>query len=296
MDKLGQLREYVQKHLCESVVINPIRGEGLSLQIPYRDSDGDPIKVAIYFNHDLVLLSDAGRISGHLFALGQHTQDTPAFKLLRNLAKAYRLKLDYDSGRVVSTVSYDRMDQAITDFIKVIITMLTAIPHVRVEPHRLKPLGQRLRTAIREQYRLANIVDLIEHDYILHGQAVDSWPVDFHWWLRRNDVVEQIYIVAVDLNVAEALSKATKVTALALDARRLNDDHLRVVVDSHGADSDSSVAIALMKNHSEQLRFKIYDFGQADEKQAFLRQSVSEIVGELGGPWREFWQKQRALT
>lgn len=297
IDKCERLKEQVRKFLADGVTVHPTRDDGCLLQIPFRDSDGDPIRVAIYKSGDSIVLNDVGVIAGHLFTLGQHTQDTPAFKLLRSLEKAYGLKLDFDNGRVTTIVTKAEMYDALIDFSKVILTMVTAIPHIRVEPHRLKPLGQRVKAKIRDQYKQANILDLVEHEYSLPGETVQKWPVDFHWWIRRDDNIEHIYVVAVDLNVIEALVKAAKVAALALDARRsLTHDKLRIVVDSHGEDSNASIATSLMKKHSEKLQYKVYDFGQQDERIFFINQSVDEITGELGEPWRDFWRKQHALT
>jgi len=296
-DQCGELKGQVQKFLVDGVTACPTRDNGCLLQMPFRDSDGDPIRIAVYHSGDSIVLNDAGAIAGNLFTLGQHTQDTPAFKLLRNLEKAYGLKLDFDNGRVTVTVTEDEMYDALMDFSKVVLTMLTAIPHVRVAPHRLKPLGQRLRVKIRDQYKQANILDLVEHDYSLSGETVESWPVDFHWWLRRNGNMEHVYVVAVDLDVIEALVKASKVTILALDAKRsLVHDKLRIVLDSHGENSNASIATSLMKKYSEKLQYKVYDFGQDDERRLFINQSIDEITSELGESWRDFWRKQHALT
>lgn len=297
MDRCEELKERITKFLADGVAVRPIRDDGCLLQIPFRDSDGDPVQVALYRVGDSTLLTDAGVIAGHLFTLGQHTQDTPAFKLLRSLERAYGLKLDFDNGRVTTTVTGDEINDALMDFSKVILTMITAIPHVRVEPHRLKPLGQRLKAKIRDHYKQADILDLVEHDYSLPGDTLESWPVDFHWWIKRDDHIEQIYVVAVDLDVIEAWGKAARVTTLALDARRSSvNDRLRVVLDSHGENSDASAATSFMKKQSDKLQYKVYDFGQDSEKRVFLEQSVNEITGELGEPWRDFWRKQHTLA
>lgn len=295
-DKCDELKGQIKQLLSDSVIVRPTRDNGCLLQVPFRDSDGDPIQVVIYDGGDGVVLSDAGLVAGHLFTLGQHTQDTPAFKLLRSLEKAYGLKLDFDNGRVTTMVTKEQLYDSLMDFTKVILTMVTAIPHIRVEPHRLKPSGQRLKAEIRDQYRQANILDLVEHEYVLRGETVESWPVDFHWWIKRQDRVEHIYVVAVDLDVIESLVKAAKITTLALDAQRNIDDQLRIVLDRHGEDSDASVAASFMKAHSKKLQYKVYDFGQQEERKLFINQSVDEITGEWGESWREFWQKQRALA
>ena len=103
--------------------------------------------------------------------------------------------------------------------------------------------------------------------------------------------------MTVDLDIREALVKASKVTILALDAKRSPaNDKLRIVLDSHGENSNASIATSLMKKYSEKLQYKVYDFGQEDERRTFIRQSIDEITSELGESWRDFWRKQHALT
>jgi len=297
MDKCEELEQQVKRFLVDGVKVHPMKDDGCLLQIPFHDADGDPIRVVIRKVGNSIILHDAGVIAGHLFTLGQHTQDTPAFKLLRNLEKAYDLKLDFDNGRVTTTVIENQMGDSLMDFSKVILTMITAIPHIRVEPHRLKPLGQRLKAKIKTRYKEANILDLVEHDYSLSGETVESWPIDFHWWIKRDGHTEQVYVVTVDLDVIEALVKAAKITTLALDAKRsLTYDKLRIVLDSHGENSNASIATSFMKTHSKKLQYDVYDFGQDEDRRIFINQSVDEITGELGEPWRDFWQRQHALT
>jgi hypothetical protein len=297
MIECQNIKERIQKFLLDGVSARPTKdNNGCVIQIPFRDSEGDPIRIVVYGSNGSILLSDGGMVSGRLFTLGQHTQDTPAFKLLRNLERAYDLKLDFNNGRIITTVPDQDLCEAIMDFSKVIMTMLTSVPHIRVEPHRLKPLGQRLKVKVRDQFGLVNILDLVEPEYLLPGEIVQNWPIDFHWWLRRNGGLEEhIYIITVDLDVAEALTKAERVTALALDAQRRADDKLRVVIDSHGTDSGATLATKLMRRYSDKLQYRVYDFALEDEWHSFINQSVEEITGEYGKPWRDFWLQQQPL-
>lgn len=297
MIKCEEVKERVQRFLVDGVSTRLTKDDGCVIQMPFHDSEGDPISVVVYGIDESVLLSDGGMVAGRLFTLGQHTQDTPAFKLLRSLEKAYDLKLDFDGGRVTTTIPEGDMYSAIMDFSKVIMTMLTATPHIRVEPHRLKPLGQRLKAKVKSQFERVNILDFVEPGYSLPGNTVQSWPVDFHWWLKRNGGLEEhIYVITVDLDVEGALAKAARINTLALDARRHSEDKLRILTDTHGTDSDATVANLLMKTYSEQLKYHVYDFGQESERQAFIGQSVDEIMSEVGKPWRDFWKEQRVLT
>jgi len=40
----------------------------------------------------------------------------------------------------------------------------------------------------------------------------------------------------------------------------------------------------------------VHDFGQEDERQTFINQSIDEITSELGESWRDFWREQHVLA
>lgn len=276
----------------------PINDERCAISTPFFDDVGDPIYVAIYEEGDSLRIEDTGTIAGHLFTLGQHTLNTPAFKLLRDIAEAYGLTLDFDRGTVTTEASIENAIERVMDLTKAIITMVTATPFIRVPPHRVKPIGQRLRTRIRRAYKDEKILNLVEDEYQLPGASGVPWPIDFHWWIEPDqNHIRHVYVVAADFNVQYPLAKANHVAALGLDAQRqANTDILRVVIDHSRRDSEAREAVSLLRTHSEQLGFKLYDFDAREERETFIRQSVNEIMEDAGESWRTFWLETSGLT
>lgn len=280
----AQLGERVAARAEDSIL-------GCILRTPFMDHFGDPINLAISKSEGTFVIDDTGVVAGHLFSLGQHPVDTPAFKLLKSLADAYRLRIDYNEGLIRTEVAPEDFFEGVMNLTKVIVTVVTALPHMRVSPHRLKLLGPRVRTRIKQRYEARQILNLVEAGYEIRGLSVDTWPVDFHWSVRADrEVVKDVFVVAVDLDVSDPLRKAERVAALAVDAsEQLVKGDLRIVFDRHGANSGSETAARFLRSHSRTLRFHVFDFGSEEEEQRFVDMSVRELLGEAGQPWREFW-------
>lgn len=303
-----ELREQLVEYLVSMVDVKPARNGGCALRTPFFDSEGDPIHVIVKQDGDSVRIEDTSTIAGHLFTLGQHALTTPAFKLLKATAHAYGCTLDFDRGAVVINTNRDNLLGGIMDMAKVIVTMVTATPFIRVPPHHVKQSGYpRLRTRIKREYQLHNILSLVDDTYELTGISGVPWPIDFHWWTdepvvasgseqRRNgashpSAQQHVCVVAANFNVHEPMVKANYLTTLAVDAQGQSPAHqLRVVVDHQ--DTSGRDAISLLRTHSDHLGFRVYDFDADEERESFIAQSVTEIT-ERAQSWREFWQEHR---
>ncbi|MCY4449372.1 MAG: hypothetical protein OXE02_11100 [Chloroflexi bacterium] len=265
------------------------------------DGDGDPIHVIVDPDGDRFRIDDTSTIAGHLFTLGQHTLNTPAFKLLRDVAESYGAELDYNRGTVILNAGGDRLLDSVMDLAKVIVTMVTATPFIRVDPNRIRHRGgSRLRTRIKREYESRNIMALVEDSYELRGTSGASWPVDFHWWTDKPaeeplSVAQQhVYVVTANLDVQEPMTKANHLATLALDAQRQSPaDNLRVVVEH--SRSRGREALSLLRTHSERLAFQVYDFDVTDERESFVAQSVKEIT-ENSQTWQQFWLEKTSRT
>lgn len=271
--------------------VHEIAPNTCAIKTPFFDNVGDPIYLALHKEGKSLRIEDTGAIAGHLFTLGQHALSTPAFRLLDEIVQAYNLTLDFNQGTVSVKAEPDEAVERAMDLLKVIITMVTATPFIRVTPHRVKPVGHRLKTRIKNAYDAERILALVEGDHRLEGMSGISWPIDFHWWVEDepNDR-RQVYIVAADFNVSDPLVKANHVAALSIDAqRRTSADSLRVVIDHSRKDSGAKEAMSLLRTHSDSLGFRVFDFDRPEERTTFLQQSVREITEPSGEAWRTFW-------
>jgi hypothetical protein len=251
---------------------------------------------------NIITLDDGGIIAGNLYSLGQQSTDSPAFKLLSNLSKAYDFEIDFDRGIVVFNTSGMEVVDRVMDLLKVIITVTTALPFIRVSPNRPIIGGQRLRTRIKNAYSEQQILNLVEPNLKLLGASVDSWPIDFHWQIKTPEQSKDVYIVALDLQVEEPLQKAERVAGLALDTRStIGENFLRIVIDKSyirdpAVDSAASTAARFLMVHKGTLRYDLYDFGEEDQRRHFVGQSVNELMGDMGREWREMWLQRKPQT
>lgn len=107
------------------------------VQMPFYDSTGDPIRVTMHVEEDnTVRMDDAGAVAGLLFSLGQDGEHTPAFKLVTDLARAHGLEIDFDEGLLTVSAEPDQITETLVGLTKVVITILTAAPHMRIRTDR----------------------------------------------------------------------------------------------------------------------------------------------------------------
>lgn len=297
MQNCDVLLRLMREQLEDALRVRSLDRGGCVLQIPFCDQAGDPLRLLVRLEGNRYIVEDAGTIAGHLFSLGQHTQDTPAYKLLHELIKAHEFEIDLNEGRVGTIVQEYELIDRVLDLAKVIITIVTATPHMRVRAHRLRRVGSRVRAKIRQNYTEMRILHLVEPYYELSGTAVETWPIDFHWRVQQDNRMRDIYILAVDLDVAEPLQKVNYLTALAVDVKSmLNESSLRVVADAHGQNSEAAIAMRFLQQHRRVLGYALFDFGNDSERNRFLEQSVDEILSEQGTEWRNLWREHTART
>ena len=101
------------------------------LRMPFYDNEGDPIDLSVTTEGHHATVDDAGRIAGILFSLDEHTDDGPGYQLLQKLAQAHGLERNCDNGLVKLNAWQDRLCDIVAEMTKVVITMQTALPHIR---------------------------------------------------------------------------------------------------------------------------------------------------------------------
>ena len=289
--------ELIRTKLGEGTQLRKLTDRECLIRLPFRDNYGDPIEISVSSDGANATIDDAGTIAGLLFSLGQHTQDTPAFKLLRNLERAHGLEVDFNEGLLKISVPDKDLYDGITELTKVILALDTVTPHIRVAPRRMKPLGgKRLRSRIRQEYQSRGIFDLIESDYEVAGITIPHWHADFHWSVAAGEnTYADVYVVATNLNVAEPLQRAQRITAFSLDTRRQpSDNGIRVVMEANNENVQATEAAKFLRHHSTHLPYRVFDFGIEPERSEFFDTSVEEILGDAGAGWRDIWTKHRA--
>ena len=284
--------ELIRNKLGDGTQLRQFTDSECLIRLPFWDNYGDPIEISVSTDGTRTTIDDAGAISGLLFSLGQHTQDAPAYKLLKSLERAHGLEVDFNEGLLKVSVQDQDLYDGVAELTKVVIALTTVTPHIRVTPRRMRPLGgKRLRSKIREEYQSRGIFELVEPDYTVAGATIPDWHADFRWSISTTENSQSnVYVIATDLNVAEPLPKAQRITAFSLDTNlRHPEDGIRVVMDTSENNVQSTEAAKFLRYHSTGLRYRVFDFGYEPERSEFLDTSVEEILGDAGAAWRDIW-------
>ena len=138
--------ELIRTKLGEGTHLRKFTDRECLIRLPFWDNVGDPIEISVSTDGVRATIDDAGAIAGILFSLGQHTQDTPAFKLLMNLERAHGLEVDFNEGLLKVSVPDKDLYYGVAELTKIVLALHTVTPHIRVAPRRMKSLGgKRLR-------------------------------------------------------------------------------------------------------------------------------------------------------
>ena len=261
------------------------------IRLPLWDGMGDPIELTVSVEGGRATIGDAGSIAALLFSLGQDAQSTPAFKLVEKLKGAHGLELDFDEGLVKLSVAGDSLYEGISEMAKVVMTLHTVVPHIRVAQRGPASFGPRLRSRIAREYEKLHILDLVDRSFLIDGATVSGWPVDFHWSVGSNGSSYSVNVIAADLGVSEPLVKANRIVALSMDTRaQLSsaESLLRVAIESQDSNAQSGEAGDFLRYHSGSLDYRVFDLRDQDEYSAFFTLSVNELARDAPKPWVEF--------
>ncbi len=101
---------------------------------PFWDHMGDPVLVGVRTTEHGYHVTDAGAIVGHLLSLGQHTDETPGYRLLMKLGQAHDLTIDHDNRELYLECDHKSLYETVAAMTKVVLTMLTAAAHLPAGP------------------------------------------------------------------------------------------------------------------------------------------------------------------
>ena len=255
--------------------------------VPWGDQHGDPLGFSIARQGTRISIEDGGAVAGLLFTLELDEVGSPAFTLLSSLAQRYGLVIDYDLGVLRSNCSIGEIPYALPEFMRVVVTLLTASPHLPQKQQR-RSMGPRLRRRIRDEYKERAIDSYVEQHGQIHGVSDAQWPTDFYWQLDFEGHSKNVYVLAADLNIKDPLSRASRISGLAVDTLEVrHGDDLRVVIDSATDKVEVAQAVDFICRHSSTLDYEVYDFADKTARKSFLGMAQDEILGVQGREWRK---------
>ena len=268
------------------------------VRLPFWDGAGDPIELSVVDEGGIVTIDDAGSIAGLLFSLDQHEEGSPSFELIERLERALDLEIDFDEGSVRLKLDDDDLYDGIAEMTKVVLSMHTVVPHictplVSVSRRPARSRRPRLTTKISERYRKLNILDRVERSRRIEGAKHAEWNIDFHWLVHSNGHAHGVNVVTADLGVGRPLDKVSNIVTLSVDTKahhRAGGDELRVVIETGAQNPRSVEAADLLRFHSEELLYDVFDLNVETESSDFFAKSENELNLErsLEAPlWQE---------
>ena len=282
-----RINDIVSNSISPKVELSTVGDNRWEFIVPYGDQHGDPLWVSITCHGQEVSLDDGGAISGQLFSLDQDEAGSPAFRLLESLSQRHKLTIDHDLGLVRKICPLDRLGETLPPFIRLVQTVLTAAPHLESKPRQRSAMGRRLKSRVRESCEKIDAFNRISGTGYLRGNHMSRWRADFHWQFLSVESSRNVFVLAPDLHTLDPIRKAERVATLALDTRsgRANHD-LRIVIDSEDLVRDEAIAAAeIIKEHKQELKYRVFDYSDDSEWRLFLEQASSELLSESGKDW-----------
>lgn len=284
------IKERVSAGFGAWIEVRSLTAEECVVILPFWDGSGDPVTLCVSEHDGRAVIDDSGSIAGLLFSMGQHEATTPAYQLVESLQRAHGLEMDFGEGLVKLTVPAEDIYYGVAEMAKIVLSVQTVVPHMRVTRRSHRSLGPRLRTKIARTYERMKVLDLVERRHRLDGAKVEGWPIDFRWSIGSDGGSRAVNVVAADLGVAEPLEKAQRVLALSLDTRNQRGpgkDQLRVVIETISGSDASTEASEFLRFNGRDLIYDVFDLGIANERSRFFSISENELIRQAEERWAD---------
>ena len=273
MDK-NEIQKLLQHTLTDNLVVIPYE-EGFTVQLPFENYAGELIEVSIKPVDGQFVLDDMGCSAGLLFELAQHGEEAPGHHLVRSLANAYDITMDYDKGVLAKRVSSDDFATLILDFLKVLISIQTTIPEIkhRREVRGRRRLGSRLGRDIKQLQLPIRVQKQVE----VEGKY-DTWTVDYMYVKRNGSASVEILIDTADLTGRKPRDKVEHILTLAHDVLDIaTRRELRIVYNLDGGESPAQRAAAMINDYQSRIGYKAYNYSEPKDKADLIGLTIQDL-------------------
>ncbi|MDP2859657.1 MAG: DUF1828 domain-containing protein [Bacillota bacterium] len=260
-----------------------IQHEACRIQTPFYDPDGDPIELRVRFEDELAVIDDLGQVAGALFSMEQDAETAPGFLLVKSLAHAHGVALDFDEGLLLVRCPKKELAGRFLNFLSVILSIQTSLPHLRTQKRERQSLGPRLGKSFGRILADLRVLSDVRRHSKVPGKTVEDWIVEYLY--RARSAQYNVLISTVDLDVANPIRKAEHAITMALDLRGAYErDKIRVLYDTHRRNSDTAQAADLIKEN-EDLGYQAYNFRHAAEI-GTLKNLVLQELSPADSQWQ----------
>ncbi len=276
--KVDEVHELLASQFVSTLSVNASR-DGYKAILPFNDYLGDPIEVFLAFTDGQVVVDDLGRSAGVLFSTGQHSSESPAHHLMRNLSDAYKINMDYNTGLLSQEIKFNEIRNRINDFIKVLISIQTVVPEL--QRRRRGPTGRtRLSSLIGRDIQQLKLPVHVQRQVEVEGRR-DSWLVDYKYARKMGAKYEDVLIFTTELNIKEPRKQAEHALALAIDILAIEDSRkLKVVYSLNGnGESSSTYRAAMLIDDSQGLvGYKAYNYADLEHRSQLMASTIQDLT------------------
>lgn len=238
--------------------------EGFIVQLPFNDYEGDPIEMFITPMNGQLILDDMGHSAGLLFDLAQHGEEAPGHQLVKSLADAWGITMNYDTGVLLKEISLEADEFSILEFIKVLISLQTAIPEMR----RRKEIRGRKRLAAKvwRDIKQLRLPIEVQKQVEVAGKH-DMWTVDGRYVRGDNSARVEILIATAGLGGQNPRAKVEHVLTLAHDVLDVaTRRELRIIYDLDGATASAQRSAAMIKDYQDRIGYRAFNYADKTDK------------------------------
>jgi hypothetical protein len=254
--------------------------KGITIHLPFNDYKGESIEIGLVQNKDgTITINDLGYVSGALFELGEHSQESMSHILTRKLMDSYKFSIDYNEGVLSETISTEHEIDKMFDFLKIVISLDTLLPFI-AQPRKKFERKKRLSAQISREIKQLRFPLSVEKYAQVQGKY-EQWDIDYSY-LRREDQAN-ILILTADLSLKEPKERAAHIITLAGDVldkeiREKSPRELRVVYSANG-DKNNAMdrAINIIEDYKGKIGYLTFNYADRESKSNFTNITIHDL-------------------
>lgn len=274
-----ELHSYVSSAIVDGVKVLAV-DDGFLIQLPFVNCQGDFVEIGVIPRDDgIVLMDDIGYISGLLFELGEHGEESLGHLLTKRLINSYEFCMSYDEGVISKPITLAAEVEQVLDFIKVVISIETVLPFIG-KPRKKVEGRKRLSARIGREISQLRLPMRVEKPARVEGKH-EVWDIDYKY--TRKDDSFDVLILTANLGLKEPKEKAAHIITLAsdvLDASLRNHLHreLRVVYSVNGNESEAIRRAAnLIDDYQTRIGYRAFNYSDPKDKSSFTSLTIQDL-------------------
>jgi len=274
-----ELHSYVSSAIVDGVKVLAV-DDGFLIQLPVVNCQGDFVEIGVIPRDDgIVLMDDIGYISGLLFELGEHGEESLGHLLTKRLINSYEFCMSYDEGVISKPITLAAEVEQVLDFIKVVISIETVLPFIG-KPRKKVEGRKRLSARIGREISQLRLPMRVEKPARVEGKH-EVWDIDYKY--TRKDDSFDVLILTANLGLKEPKEKAAHIITLAsdvLDASLRNHLHreLRVVYSVNGNESEAIRRAAnLIDDYQTRIGYRAFNYSDPKDKSSFTSLTIQDL-------------------